>query len=151
METVVTYSVKETAAAIRKALRARWPGVKFSLTMSRGTGYGWLDLRWTDGPLQREVDELTSRFQDSYWDGMDDSYHQVEQQDPGVRYSCCGVLSFRRYSPEAEAWAEGVAVRGSYWWPEGVEPYRDNTYMATRGLLAASDLTDGFPSNPKEM
>jgi len=156
--TVIDYSVKETAAAIRKALRARWPGVKFSLTMSRGTGYGWMSLSWTDGPLTAEVNALTNGFRSSYFDGMDDSTHQIPATlcaapDGSLiehKWSCHGVNASRHYSPETEAWAETVAVRGSYWWPNGCEPYLDNPYYATRGLLAGIDLTNGFPTSPRE-
>lgn len=156
--TVIDYSVKETAAAIRKALRARYPGVKFSLTMSRGTGYGWMSLSWTDGPLTSEVNAITNGFRSSYFDGMDDSTHSIPATlyaapDGSLvehKWSCNGVNASRHYSPEAEAWAEAIAVRGSYWWPIGCEPYLDNVYYATRGLLAGTDLTNGFPTNPRE-
>lgn len=155
--TVVKYSVRETAAAVRKALKARWPGVKFSVTMSRGTGYGWLSVTYTDGPLHSAVDRLTAQYQDSYWSGQDEQYHPL-QPTPAVapdgtleehHYSSCGINATRHYSPEAQAWADSVATRGSWWWPDGVEPYRDNQYAASSDLLAGTDLTDGFPENPR--
>lgn len=155
--TVVKYSVRETAAAVRKALKARWPGVKFSVTMARGTAYGWLSVTYTDGPMVNEVDRLTSMYQDSYWSGMDESYHAL-QPTPAVapdgtleehHYSSCGINASRHYSPEAEAWAATVATRGSYWWPDGVEPYRDNQYAASNALLAGTDLSEGFPEHPR--
>lgn len=148
---VVNYSTKETAAAMRKALKARWPGTKFSVTMDRGSAYGWLHVSYTDGPLEDEVRGLCAGFESSRFDGMDDSYHSVPSTlyaaaDGSVvdhKYSCCGVLVQRNYSPQAQAWAEGVAVRGSQWWPDGVEPWRDNEYYSTRALLSTSDLTNG--------
>ncbi|MFN2344768.1 MAG: LPD29 domain-containing protein, partial [Dermatophilaceae bacterium] len=150
---VVNYSTKETAAAMRKALKAAWPGVKFSVTMSRGTGHGWLHVNYVDGPLESEVRGLCYGFQSSQFSGMDDSYHSVDstlyaEPDGSLveyRFSCCGVNTSRDYSPEAEAWAKSVAVRGSHWWPDGLDAYLDNEYFSTRGLLAGTDLTAGFP------
>lgn len=153
------FSVKETAAEMRKALRAAFPTVKFSVTMARGTAYGWIDYGWTDGPRVGQVEPIVHRFQDAYFDGMDDGYHRIEptlyaRPDGSLyepRYSCRGANWSREFSPETLAWAEAIAVRGSYWWPEDVEPWRDNIHYATRGLLAGLDLTNGLPNNPREV
>lgn len=91
--------VKQTAAAMRKALAAAFLGVKFSVRMSRGTGYGWLDVSWQDGPTVPPVKAVVRRFESERWSGMDDSYHQVSQTGP-VRYSCCGVITRRTMSAE---------------------------------------------------
>lgn len=107
------YTVVETGKEIRRALREAFPGVKFSLRGSRGTGYGWFSLDWTDGPTTRQVDALTNSFRSSYFDGMDDSTHTIPATmyagDDGEvvehRYSCNGVNSQRGYGPEADQWA----------------------------------------------
>ena len=58
-----TMSPVEAAKLVRADLRAAFPGIKFSLTGSRGTGYGWYHLSWTDGPTAREVrDAVTVPF-----------------------------------------------------------------------------------------
>ena len=102
MTTTTTYTVRETAAAMRKTLRAQYPGVRFSVRMSTGTGHGWLHVSWTDGPTDSAVRLFCSRFQSSQFDGQDDAYHQVNAATP---YTCCGVLTHRDYSPAAEQWA----------------------------------------------
>lgn len=132
-------SVKDTAREMRKALKAAWPTVKFSLTMSRGTGYGWLDLDWTDGPVESDVLALDGGFQDSYFDGMDDGYHRTGN----ARYSCCGVCSQRRYSPAAEQWARAQVVAHPGRWGHGNDPVNpsDPDYYAVRHLLHETDLT----------
>lgn len=90
-------TVKETAAAIRKALRDSYPGTKFSVRMSHGTGHGWLSVSWSDGPTEDDVLDVTAAFQSSRFDGMDDGYHST-----GVNHwSCCGVNTHRDISPEA--------------------------------------------------
>lgn len=110
----ISYTVKETGAVIRAALKAAWPATKFSLRGSRGTGYGWYSLSWTDGPTESQVRELTDSFRSSYFDGMDDSTHTIPATmfagDDGVirehKYACDGVNGSRDYSPEARAWLE---------------------------------------------
>lgn len=124
----VNYTVTETGTEIRRALRAAFPGVKFSLRGSRGTGYGWFNLSWTDGPTTSAVDAVTNGFRSSYFDGMDDSTHTIPATmyaDPdGVirehRYSCHGVNGERAYSESAQLWArEYVDAHGG---PDGFTP-----------------------------
>lgn len=109
----IRYSVKETGQEIRRALREAFPGVKFSLRGSRGTGYGWYSLSWTDGPTTRQADEITNGFRSSYFDGMTDSTHAIPatmyaDPDGVIRerdYSCNGVNTSRDYSQGARDWA----------------------------------------------
>jgi hypothetical protein len=111
------YDVKATAQEMRKALRAQFPGVKFSVRMSRGTGHGWLSVSWTDGPTEQAVQEVASYFQSSRFDGRDDSYHGIEphlafvdghEMPVIVRYSCCGVTTAREYSEAHHDYAAEV-------------------------------------------
>lgn len=109
----VSYTVVETGKEIRRALRLAFPGVKFSLRGSRGTGYGWFSLSWTDGPTTWQVDAITNGFRSSYFDGMDDSTRSIPATmyagDDGVirehRYHCSGVNTQRDYSDAATDWA----------------------------------------------
>ena len=145
----VDYSVVETGKEIRRALRAAFPGVKFSLRGSRGTGYGWLSLSWTDGPTTRQVDAITNGFRDSYFDGMTDSTHQIPATmyagDDGVirehRYSCNGVNTSRDYSEAAAAWARSyVNAHGG---PDVFCPeYPDHElHTSIHRVLSGIDLT----------
>lgn len=150
--TVRDFSVKETAAEMRKALKQAFPAVKFSVTMARGTAYGWLDVSWTDGPRAGQVQPIIRAFESRRFDGMTDGYNRVEptlyaEPDGSLyepRYSCCGANWHRDFSPEVDAWSLATAVRGSYWWPEGSEPWHDH-YRAARNLLHGLDLTNGLP------
>ena len=60
--------------AIRAALKIAFPATKFSVTGSRGTGYGWSTISWTDGPSERRVDACVSAFFGSSFNGMTDGY-----------------------------------------------------------------------------
>ena len=79
-------------AAIRAALKIAFPAVKFSVTGSRGTGYGWSRVNWTDGPSDHLVRACVAPFFGSYFDGMDDGYHPTNNYFilGGVPYSAGG-------------------------------------------------------------
>ncbi len=97
-------TVKETAAALRKALREAFPGVKFSVRMATGTAYGWLSLSWTDGPTSAQVRKIAANFESERFSGMDDSYHSTAV----TQWSCCGITEQRSISPDRIA--EAVAM-----------------------------------------
>lgn len=155
---VINVSTKETAAHMRKALReALGPAAKIRLTMSRGTGHGYMDTIWTDGPTTAQVERVLRPFQSSYFDGMDDSHKRLPDAlvmvdgDPRiVRYSCLGAGAQRRYSPEAVTWAHEVMAafpgrfEEPYDWPgaDGVN------HSAAHRILQKVDLRGGFP-DPK--
>jgi hypothetical protein len=125
-------SVKDTAAAVRRALRTAWPKVKFSVTMSRGTGYGYLDATWTDGPTTADFYALVDGFRDMTFDGMDDSHRAVHR---GTRYNCNGVSGQRRYSEDARQYAEAV-----------IAAHPGLFDHAIHRVLAVTDLSDGIPT-----
>ncbi|MDF7629950.1 hypothetical protein PUG46_11810 [Erwiniaceae bacterium L1_55_4] len=54
---------------IRKELKAKFPGVKFSV---RKRSYDSVSVNWTDGPTEEQVKEITGKYRDSYFDGMQD-------------------------------------------------------------------------------
>ena len=60
---------KAAAANIRKLLK-QFKGVKFSVTSDHNSVY----VRWTDGPTEKSVDEIVSKFKEGYFDGSDDCY-----------------------------------------------------------------------------
>lgn len=99
----MTASTKETAAALRKELKAQFPGTKFSVTMARGSAYGWLRVEYTDGPKYDEVTAVTRKFEASRFDGMTDSYVDTGNS----AWQCCGVNVNRDFSEQALADAEG--------------------------------------------
>lgn len=141
---VIRYSAVETGKEIRKALKAAFPGVKFSLRMSRGTGYGWFHLDWTDGPPASEVDPVANQFRSSYFESMDDSTRRIEPtmtMDEGGNvvehdYTCHGVNPQRRLSEEAKAQLD------AYIDSHGGDDAFNYTHIpgrdVTRGIVAAT-------------
>lgn len=65
-------SAAETAKLVRKALKAKFQGVKFSVRTSTYSGGASIDVRWTNGPLVQEVDPIVKVFEGSGFDGMID-------------------------------------------------------------------------------
>jgi len=145
---VIDYSIKETAAALRRALKAEFPGIKFSVRMARGTGYGWFDVDWTDGPTWKQVKPIIDTFQSYDYD----HYHDVRvPREPVMligtdglvvehRYCGRGVVDQRDFSAEARAWAEAnmpaefEAMMAEKWPCIGHD-------LAITEFLAATDLT----------
>lgn len=67
------YAPKVAAANLRKLLKKRWPGVKFSVRMDR-RGAPSLQVTWTDGPTKAEVKTLAGSFKRGSFDSMTDCY-----------------------------------------------------------------------------
>lgn len=96
-------SPQETAARIRKALRNAFPGQSFSLRCERGTGWGYMNLTWVDGPTTAQVEAVTDRFRSEVLsDRPDDSVVRIPNG-----FTCKGVLMSRRYSPDVWETARG--------------------------------------------
>jgi hypothetical protein len=110
--TVRYLSTKETAVLVRQALKAAFPGTKFSVRMGTGTGSAWLSVSWTDGPLDADVTTLVDRYAGSVWNlNGDDSYVQnpntlmlFEGQElpEEVHFVVSGINTHRNMSEDAE-------------------------------------------------
>lgn len=59
----------QVTSNIRKELKAKFPGVKFSV---RKRSYDSVSVNWTDGPTEEEVKAVTDKYKDSYFYGMQD-------------------------------------------------------------------------------
>ena len=69
-------TVADTAKHMRKALRAAFPGVKFSVRSRSYSGGSSIDVFWTDGPSGEAVEQVTGQYQGGRFDGMIDlAYH----------------------------------------------------------------------------
>lgn len=62
----------ETAKLLRKALKAKFPGVKFSVKSAQYSGGASIDVDWLDGPTTKMVDAVAQPFGGSGFDGMID-------------------------------------------------------------------------------
>lgn len=65
-------SCAETAKLVRAAVKEAFPGVKFSVRSHTYAGGASIDVRWTDGPRERDVRPVIDRFAGADFDGMTD-------------------------------------------------------------------------------
>lgn len=117
-------SVTDTAKLVRAALKAAFPGVKFSVRSDKYSGGASIDISWTDGPFDKDVDQVANRYQGSDFDGMQDlkTYRsgtliglpggEVEE----VKFGADFVFTHRTLSPEylAELTPHAEAVLDNY-------------------------------------
>ena len=69
-------SLLDTAKLVRQALKAQYPTIKFSVRTSRYSMGQSIDVTWTDGPTQAQVDVILKPFAGQRFDGTDDSTHR---------------------------------------------------------------------------
>lgn len=68
----------ETAKLVRKALKEAFPKVKFSVRSDVYSGGASIDVSWTDGPIQKTVENSIKKFEGSDFDGMIDLKTYIE-------------------------------------------------------------------------
>jgi hypothetical protein len=71
-------STTETAALIRKQLKAKFPSVKFSVRSKSYSGGSSIDVDYTDGPGSKAVDAVIQPFCGGRFDGMIDMAYSVD-------------------------------------------------------------------------
>jgi hypothetical protein len=102
---VVHVSLDETLRRMKADLRREFPRVKFSVRRSRGTGYGFVYVGWTDGPRAADVRDVVAQYEGEGFDGMTDSSFPIEHVDADehgaprvVRYGTRGISCSRTHS-----------------------------------------------------
>ena len=65
-------SCADTAKLGRKALAKAFPGIKFTVRSSTYSGGASIRVGWTDGPLAKQVEAVTSPYAGGGFDGMID-------------------------------------------------------------------------------
>jgi|SRR5215469_3388635 len=97
----ISYSVAESAQFIRKALKAAFPSITFSVRSSSYSGGGHVTVSWFDGPTSKAVEEVCKSFEGSTFDGMQDlrTYHDHVVNGKRVHYGNDSTSCNRRLSP----------------------------------------------------
>lgn len=98
----------QVTSNIRKELKAKFPGVRFSV---RKRSYDSVSVNWMDGPTEEEVKAVTDKYKDSYFDGMQDM--SVSCTSPFNRiYGGVGyVFTDRDYSYEMKKKAVDIIAK----------------------------------------
>jgi hypothetical protein len=88
------------AAAIRKELKEKFPGVKFSVRSETYSGGDSVRINWADGPEHAEVAAIANSYEAGHFDGMTDMYIYHKDRNPD-RPSAKYVFANKNYSDEA--------------------------------------------------
>ncbi len=70
--TKIYLSCADTAKLIRSALKEAFPGIKFSVRSHTYSGGSSINVSWTDGPNNAQVEYIADSFSGSYFDGSID-------------------------------------------------------------------------------
>lgn len=141
---VVSFDKVETAKLIRKALKAAFPGVKFSVRISHSGGSTWINYK--DGPTTDQVRSAVSEFESEGFDGMQDMRTYAEpvlylaEDGSFVRYDYNSglILEQRDFSPGIQEHCREIC--NLYDGGEKVADYRLDQEVYR--FLAKTDLTD---------
>jgi len=89
-------SSRIAAMNIRTELKRAFRGFKFSVRSDHNS----IDVNWTDGPSRKEVTDITSKYQEGHFNGMEDIYeHNSENVFPDVFGGAKYVSEHREISP----------------------------------------------------
>lgn len=86
---------------IRIELKRAFPGHRFSVTSKKYSGGDSVDVSWTDGPTQKEVESITGKYQEGHFNGMEDIYeYNHENLWPDIYGGAKYVCEQRHFSRE---------------------------------------------------
>lgn len=134
----------ETAKLIRAALKESFPTVKFSVTSSSYAGGASINVRYVDGPTQKQVEQVVKIFEGSYFDGMQDykgqNYANLDGQE--VKFGADFVFVNRKISNDLMLGAV-CAVQNEYQLDNEVTIYVSN-YDQAASISKVGDNADSM-------
>ncbi len=132
------YGPTVAARNLRKLLKAKFPGVKFSVTISRFSGGDSMSVRWTDGPTRDAVSEFSELFSGGDFDGQDDSY-TYSRAPFAELFGSAKYVSTTRYTSDAMISRAIEELKGEYpadSYPS-VEEYRSGNTWNSSPVIGA--------------
>jgi hypothetical protein len=93
-----SYTATETAKFVRVTLKENFPGIKFSVKSSNHV----INISWTDGPIDKQVEAVTNAFGGMSFDGMQDmdTYRKQEYNGEQAQFYCYSPYTKRKLSME---------------------------------------------------
>jgi hypothetical protein len=78
----------KTAKVIRAELKQAFPTTAFRVNSESFSGGSSVNIHWTDGPTDEQVEKITGKYQYGHFDGMIDLYEISNKRDdiPQVRF-----------------------------------------------------------------
>lgn len=126
-------TVAETAKLVRQALKEAFPRVRFTVQSSKYSMGASINVAWTDGPTEADVQSVAKVFEGAAFDGMTDlatSKRHLLDGKP-VRFGADHITCSRSFSDEAVAAAivdvvreHGIDFEASHQPPPTVEQFR---------------------------
>lgn len=109
-----TTEAGEAAKEIRQVLKMAFPGQKFEVSSKNYSGGNSINISYTNGPTQKEVERYVRDFEYGQFDGMTDMYNITNRNKniPQVKY----LFVNRHMSPQlAKYLREELADYYSEW------------------------------------
>lgn len=138
-------SATETAKVLRKALKVLFPATKFSVRTDQYAGGASIDIRWIDGPTEKQVEAFSKNFEGATFDGMIDlkSSRYTEFEGQQTRFGSDYIFTRRDYTPDTfkaavdvVASRYGVDAPDLLTYPKSGEPYCDPKHPTTHLRLS---------------
>ncbi|KFM94861.1 hypothetical protein D0U04_21535 [Bacillus clarus] len=140
MEAIIESAV-ETAKKIRKELKKAFPGVKFSVRSSSYSGGSSVDVNWKDGPMRKEVEQITEKFNSCSFDGMQDMKITTGYEFEGKIYNGADyIFANRSLSEEYKKQIQEFAK-------EMFEDFHINDWTYQQKMLQAEEHMKGLDSD----
>ena len=117
------------AANIRILLKEKFPGIKFSVKTSKFSGGDDINVSWTDGPAQKDVEAIADLFSAGSFDGMEDIYNYRRSVFTDLFGDSKYIFCNRDISPELLA----QAIADEWPNPQGRPSVED--YQKARGAF----------------
>lgn len=167
MEYVYT-TTGEASKGMKAELKAKFPGVKFSVKSKNYSGGCLIDVSWDFGPTDKAVEKVVSKYQYGRFNGMDDSSsveHTLMALESGEVKALGGakfVFTHRGFGKNEAEFLEGVqreicALQGVEFNGQDTNIFgkpwnydqtaRRYAYKTLRGL----DLTEGYKGVTSEL
>lgn len=147
MTNIRTIEETQVAKLIRKVLKDKFPGAKFSVKTHKYSGGSSIDVSYTDGPALTNVEHFIADFHGASFDGMIDlkEYHVSELEGEKVSFANDFLFIERHYSEqvyqEYATWHNGFYGDSEIRYVEGVQKswgyqsgYCDGDHDATRQM-----------------
>lgn len=102
-----SYTTTGTAQLIREALKAAFPGVKFSVTSESFANGSSVSIAYTDGPSRKQVAQVYAAFKSGHYNSSEDIYEYHREPTAidasgklfRVSYGAKYISESRSYSP----------------------------------------------------
>lgn len=146
-ETKRYITATEVAKLLRGALKAEFPGIKFSVRSSYYSGGSSIDVSYSDGPVQSAVQTVCDRYRGADFDGMQDlkTHHSTllttaDGMDE-VYFGSDYIFAHRTTSPEFEkslipAWEK------LYGQPYDPDKVYEERHLSRRGYACGGDWSE---------